>query len=311
MRRLVFSHTLSLLRYGSSSTSSAASLVASLRKKTGYPIGKCKEALTKHGNDLDAAETWLLEQAKKEGWAKAEKLMGRKAQQGLIGLVVKNRQAAMVVVSFIKRLINYRYCLSLLLLKVNCETDFVARNDKFRSLVEKVTHTVLDKCNPQPLSSTDIPSILTLDTQSLGSLDLNSGTGNLSDLVAESIGLLSENIVLGRACLMGVKKGTLCGYTYSPSTIPPSTVAMGTYAALVHLLPAGREWEDEEAARNLGMQIGQHIVGMNPSSVYGSSDNAEPLVGQKYLLDSTLTVGDLLKQKNTKVSSFVRYALSD
>eukprot|EP00731_Ephydatia_muelleri_P037978 Em0617g3a len=247
MRRLVFSHTLSLLRYGSSSTSSAASLVASLRKKTGYPIGKCKEALTKHGNDLDAAETWLLEQAKKEGWAKAEKLMGRKAQQGLIGLVVKNRQAAMVV--------------------VNCETDFVARNDKFRSLVEKVTHTVLDKCNPQPLSSTDIPSILTLDTQSLGSLDLNSGTGNLSDLVAESIGLLSENIVLGRACLMGVKKGTLCGYTYSPSTIPPSTVAMGTYAALVHLLPAGREWEDEEAARNLGMQIGQHIVGMNPSSV--------------------------------------------
>ncbi|KAL5493082.1 hypothetical protein EMCRGX_G014207 [Ephydatia muelleri] len=274
-----------------SSTSSAASLVASLRKKTGYPIGKCKEALTKHGNDLDAAETWLLEQAKKEGWAKAEKLMGRKAQQGLIGLVVKNRQAAMVV--------------------VNCETDFVARNDKFRSLVEKVTHTVLDKCNPQPLSSTDIPSILTLDTQSLGSLDLNSGTGNLSDLVAESIGLLSENIVLGRACLMGVKKGTLCGYTYSPSTIPPSTVAMGTYAALVHLLPAGREWEDEEAARNLGMQIGQHIVGMNPSSVYGSSDNAEPLVGQKYLLDSTLTVGDLLKQKNTKVSSFVRYALSD
>ena len=199
----------------------------------------------------------------------------------------------------------------LLLFQVNCETDFVARNDKFRSLVEKVTHTVLDTCNPQPLSSTDIPSILSMDTQSLGSLKLSYGTGNLSDLVAESIGLLSENIVLGRACLMGVKRGTLCGYTYSPATITPSTVAMGTYAALVHLLPAGKEWEDEKAARNLGMQIGQHIVGMNPSSVYGNSDNADPLMEQRYLLDSTLTVGDLLKQKNAKVSSFVRYALSD
>lgn len=281
------------LRYSSSSASSAASLVASLRKKTGYPIGKCKEALTKHDNDLEAAETWLLEQAKKEGWAKAEKLMGRKTQQGLIGLLVKNRQAAMVV--------------------VNCETDFVARNDKFRSLVEKVTHSILDGCNPQPLSTTDIPSILTLDTQSLGSVKLSSGTGTLSDLVAESIGLLSENIVLGRACLMGVKKGLLCGYTYSPATIPPTSVAMGTYAALVHLLPATKDWENVDAAKNLGMQIGQHIVGMNPLSVYGNgdADNSDPLVEQKYLLDSTLTVGELLKQKNTKVSSFVRYALSE
>lgn len=86
--------------------SSSATLVASLRKKTGYPIGKCKEALTRHGNDLSAAELWLLEQAKKEGWAKAEKLMGRRAQQGLIGLLVKNRQAAMVVVSVMVHSLN-------------------------------------------------------------------------------------------------------------------------------------------------------------------------------------------------------------
>ena len=189
----------------------------------------------------------------------------------------------------------------------------MARNEKFRALVEKVTHITLDRCNPQPLSSTDIPSLVNLDTQSLGALRVDTGAGNLSDLVAESIGLLSENIILGRACLMGVKKGILCGYTYSPSSIPPSTVAMGTYAALVHLLPAGKEWTDVETARSLGVQIGQHIVGMNPSSVYSNSEteNTDPLVEQKYLLDNTLTVGELLKQKNAKVSSFVRYALSE
>ena len=98
MQRLGIQRIISL-RCCSSSPSSSASLVASLRKKTGYPIGKCKEALTRHGNDHSAAEMWLLEQAKKEGWAKAEKLMGRRAQQGLIGLHVKDGQAVMVVVS--------------------------------------------------------------------------------------------------------------------------------------------------------------------------------------------------------------------
>ena len=200
-----------------------------------------------------------------------------------------------------------------MLLKVNCETDFVARNEKFHALVEKVTHATLNGCNPQPLPSTDIPSLVTLDTQSLGALRVGPGAGSMSDLVAESIGLLSENIVLGRACLMAVKKGMLCGYTYSPSSIPPSTVAMGTYAAIVHLLPAGKDWTDMEAAKSLGVQIGQHIVGMNPSSVYGNSEteNTDPLVEQKYLLDNTRTVGELLKQTNIKVSSFVRYALSE
>ena len=82
-------------RFLSSSTKSG---LAKLRQKTGFPIGKCKDALTKHNNDLEAAEKWLYEQAQKEGWAKVEKLQGRAARQGLIGLLVRENQAVMVEV---------------------------------------------------------------------------------------------------------------------------------------------------------------------------------------------------------------------
>ena len=85
-----------LCRFFSSSTKSG---LAKLRRKTGFPIGKCKDALTKHNGDLESAEKWLYEQAQKEGWAKVEKLQGRAASQGLIGLLLRESQAAMVEVS--------------------------------------------------------------------------------------------------------------------------------------------------------------------------------------------------------------------
>ena len=73
--------------------------MAILRRKTGYPISKCKDALTKYNNDITAAETYLQEQAQKEGWIKAEKLQGRVTRQGLIGSIVKENKGVMVEVS--------------------------------------------------------------------------------------------------------------------------------------------------------------------------------------------------------------------
>ena len=73
--------------------------LAILRRKTGYPISKCKDALTKYNNDITAAETYLQEQAQKEGWIKAEKLQGRVTRQGLIGSIVKENKGVMVEVS--------------------------------------------------------------------------------------------------------------------------------------------------------------------------------------------------------------------
>ncbi|KAG8007878.1 Elongation factor Ts, partial [Nibea albiflora] len=69
------------------------------------------------------AESWLHEQAQKEGWSKANKLEGRKAKEGLIGLFIRDKAAVMV--------------------EVNCETDFVARNEKFQQLVKDVAFATL------------------------------------------------------------------------------------------------------------------------------------------------------------------------
>lgn len=74
--------------------------LAALRKKTGFPLGKCKEALTANNNDLEIAEKWLDSQAQAEGWAKVEKLRDRTANQGLIGLLIRGNRGAMVEVNF-------------------------------------------------------------------------------------------------------------------------------------------------------------------------------------------------------------------
>ena len=79
-------------------SSAPKSNLAKLRQRTGFPISKCQDALTQNSNELEAAEKWLYEQAQKEGWAKVEKLQGRAASQGLIGLLLRGKQAAMVEV---------------------------------------------------------------------------------------------------------------------------------------------------------------------------------------------------------------------
>lgn len=81
------------------SAEAAKSLLASLRRRSGFPIIKCKEALTRHNNDLEAAEKWLQDQAQKEGWATVQQLREREAQQGLVAVATDGSRAAMVEVS--------------------------------------------------------------------------------------------------------------------------------------------------------------------------------------------------------------------
>lgn len=81
-----------------SSFTAAKSPLATLRKKTGFPIAKCREALSLHADKLEEAEKWLQERAQKEGWAKVEQLRGRATKQGHIGVLLKQRKAAVVEV---------------------------------------------------------------------------------------------------------------------------------------------------------------------------------------------------------------------
>ena len=99
---------LRLSRFYSSVSSSP---LAVLRKKTGYQLSKCKEALSLHNSDLSLAEEWLREQARKEGWIKAD--LPRATTQGVIAACVDGNAATMLevrrmaIVLLINLLINY------------------------------------------------------------------------------------------------------------------------------------------------------------------------------------------------------------
>ncbi len=77
----------------------AKSQLAVLRKTTGFPFSKCKQALSENNADLEEAKKWLYSQAQAEGWAKVEKLRDRTANQGLIGLMIRENRGTMVEVN--------------------------------------------------------------------------------------------------------------------------------------------------------------------------------------------------------------------
>lgn len=100
----------------------AQSNLAALRKSTGYSFSLCKKALEQNNNDLAAAEQWLNKQAENLEWSKNKNVTARKTNQGLIGLYINGQAGAMI--------------------ELNCETDFVARNENFLSLL----HTSARSC---------------------------------------------------------------------------------------------------------------------------------------------------------------------
>lgn len=100
------------------------SLLATLRKKTGYTFSNCKKALEMHNNDIKQAEAWLNQQAQSLGWSKATKLEGRQTTQGLVGVSVNSDNGVLV--------------------EVNCETDFMAKNKEFQKMVEETAKTCLN-----------------------------------------------------------------------------------------------------------------------------------------------------------------------
>ncbi|KAL3978143.1 protein scribble [Sarotherodon galilaeus] len=260
-------------------------LLMKLRKSTGYTFINCKKALEKFDNDVAQAETWLHEQAQKEGWSKANKLEGRKAKEGLIGVFVGDKAAVMV--------------------EVNCETDFVARNEKFQQLVKDVTFATLahhrNKTQSQPGY---VKSVLSSDD--LSKLSVGEGT-SLADQVALTIGRLGENMSLKRAVTVGIPAEWKIGSYVHGGISTQTEVAMGRYGALV-VFQGGKEGEQEM----LGRKLGQHIVGESPLSLGNMDDlpcgeSETRLLPQTFLADPSRTVAQFLRGQQARVLDFVRF----
>jgi len=281
-----------LMRFFSSNSSLWAAVnksdLAKLRKKTGYTFVNCKKALEVNNNDLNLAEKWLKEQAQALGWAKASKLEGRATLQGLIGLALKGNTGVMV--------------------EVNCETDFVARNKSFKSLVETATKTCL-------LHAADLPSSQQLVKHSLDSQKLKSLVGpenkSLGDHIAIAIANLGENLSLRRSIVFKANEPMrLSGFTHPTPENISAPVLFGKYGALIAFSASSNDPKVE----NISRQLCQHVVGMNPSKV-GVVGEDEPnennedetvMIHQDFLLDPSITIGELLSDTGIQINSFVR-----
>ncbi|CAB1430201.1 unnamed protein product [Pleuronectes platessa] len=260
-------------------------LLMKLRKNTGYTFINCKKALEKFDNDTTQAETWLHEQAQKEGWSKANKLEGRKAKEGLIGLFIRDKAAVMV--------------------EVNCETDFVARNEKFQQLVKDVAFAALAHHQNKTKSQTGyIKSVL--PGEELSKLSANEGA-SLADQVALTIGRLGENMSVKRAVTVGVPAEWHIGSYVHGGVSSQTEVAMGRYGALI-VFQGGKEAERE----TLGRKLGQHIVGEAPVSLGNMDDlscgeSETRLLPQTFQGDPSRTVAQFLRGQQARVLDFVRF----
>jgi elongation factor Ts len=177
----------------------------------------CKAALTESNGDMQAAQDWL----RKKGLSKAAKKAGRVAAEGLIGLLVQGGKGIVV--------------------EVNSETDFVARNDLFQGLVKMIADVALS-------AGTDVEAIKVA----------KAGSITVADAIADTIAKIGENMTLRRAASVSVGKGAIGSYVHN-SVVD----GLGKIGVVVALESPGKA--DELAA--IGRQVAMHIASTNPISI--------------------------------------------
>ncbi|CAG8545315.1 9532_t:CDS:2 [Dentiscutata erythropus] len=182
-------------------------LLARLRQETQISITKAKEALVKHNNDYDKATAWLLEDSKITGVAKAEKLKGRTAKEGLIAIVTSKFGEKFGKLKEGGFILGNRGAI----VEINCETDFVSRNALFQQFATRIASTSLlfptqstpefsnltAKIVPIPLEYLS-PSPLLLHPSTTSTTIDHSQPISVKDSLTELIGKLGENISIRR-----------------------------------------------------------------------------------------------------------------
>jgi elongation factor Ts len=208
-----------------------AQMVKALRESTGVGMMDCKKALAETNGDMEAAVDWL----RTRGLAKAAKKAGRVAAEGLVGVAIEGTRGAIV--------------------EVNSETDFVARNDQFQSIVGNVSKLALE-------ANGDVHVLSEMPYPGSG----RSVSGELTDAIAK----IGENMNLRRSDLVEVKDGVIGNYVHN--TVKPG---MGKLGVIVGLESTG----DKAVLAALGKQVAMHIANTKPLSI--SPDDIDPAVVER------------------------------
>ena len=193
-----------------------AAMVKDLREKTGAGMMDCKQALNETAGDIEAAVDWL----RKKGLSKAAKKSGRVAAEGLVAVAVSGKRGVAV--------------------EVNSETDFVARNSDFQSLVRNVAAVAL--------------SAGSADVDAIQAAAYPAG-GKVSEAIANAIATIGENMTLRRAAMIEVANGVVGSYVHNAISD-----GQGKIGVLVALESTG----DAGALAGLARQIALHVAATGP-----------------------------------------------
>ncbi|MCJ8509008.1 translation elongation factor Ts [Rhizobium lemnae] len=196
-----------------------AAMVKELREKSGAGMMDCKKALAETNGDMEAAIDWL----RAKGIAKADKKSGRTAAEGLIGIASAGTSAVVV--------------------EVNSETDFVARNDAFQDLVRGVASVALTTDGSvEAVSAATYPA-----------------TGkSVTDTIKDAIATIGENMTLRRSAKLSVEDGVVATYIHNAAAD-----SLGKLGVLVALKSTG----NKDVLTAIGRQVAMHVAATNPLAV--------------------------------------------
>lgn len=199
-----------------------AALVKDLREKTGAGMMDCKAALNETNGDIEAAIDWL----RKKGLSKAAKKSDRVAAEGLVAVAVKGTRGVVI--------------------EVNSETDFVARNTDFQTLVKNITTVAIGTGNA------DVEALKTAAYPAGGSVD---------DAIKNAIATIGENMTLRRAAVIDVTAGSIGAYVHNAITD-----GLGKIGVLVALESTG----NADVLADLGRKIAMHVAAVSPLALEAS-----------------------------------------
>jgi elongation factor Ts len=200
-------------------------MVKDLREMTGAGMMDCKAALGETSGDVAKAVDLL----RKKGLSKAAKKADRVAAEGLVGVAVQGNKGVLV--------------------EVNSETDFVARNDLFQGLVKMIANVALDV-------GADVEKIKAAKT----------GSHTIAEDISETVAKIGENMTLRRAAALSVGKGAIGSYVRGAVI-----EGAGKLGVLVGLESTGKADELAE----LGKQIAMHVAAANPLALNADDLDAD------------------------------------
>ncbi|UWQ06015.1 translation elongation factor Ts [Aliiroseovarius crassostreae] len=268
-----------------------AALVKELRESTGVGMMDAKKALVENDGDMEAAQDWL----RTKGLAKAAKKADRTAAEGLVAVAVDGGKGVAV--------------------EVNSETDFVAKNAEFQTMVSGIAGAALNAADLEALKAADL------------------GGKSVADVITDKIATIGENMSLRR--MASVEGDVVASYVHNAAAD-----GMGKIGVLVALKGG------DEA---FGKQVAMHIAAANPQALNEAEldaavvekertilteqarESGKPeniienmikgrmkkflaevtLVGQDFVLNPDVTVEQAAKDAGAEIVGYVRMEVGD